>query len=65
MDRREQFGAKLRDIRILRGFTIEQVAEGTGLKPNTIKSVEAGKFSTPFDVIDKIAQFYGMEVNVS
>jgi transcriptional regulator with XRE-family HTH domain len=65
MNRREEFGAKLRDIRILRGFTIEQVAEGTGLKPNTIKSVEAGNFSTPFDVIDKIAQFYGMELTIN
>ncbi len=62
MNRRETFGSKLKDIRVLRGFSIEDVAKGTGLRDGTIKNIEAGKFSADFDIIDKIAQFFNLEL---
>jgi transcriptional regulator with XRE-family HTH domain len=64
MDRRQKFGAKLQDIRIMRGLSVEEVAAGTGFKGITIKNIESGRFSAPFDVIDKIAQFFGMELTI-
>ena len=52
----------MKDIRVLRGFSIEDVAKGTGLRDGTIKNIEAGKFSADFDIIDKIAQFFNLEL---
>lgn len=62
MDRRQIFGNKIKDIRALRGLSISEVAAGTGLKEKSIKNIESGASSTDFDTIDKIAEFYGMEM---
>lgn len=65
MDRRQKFGAKIKYLREARGFSVEKVAAGTGLQVNTIARIEAGRFIPHFNVVDKIAEFYGMEINIS
>lgn len=65
MNRREEFGQRLKDLRILRGLTVADVAAGTGLRENTIRNLESGKFSADFDIIDKIAEFYEMDITLN
>jgi len=62
MNRREVFGNKIKDIRVLRGLSVSDVVAGTGLREGTIKNIEAGKFSADFDIIDKVALFFDMEL---
>lgn len=62
MNRREVFGSRIKDIRVLRGLSVSDVAAGTGLREGTIKNIEAGKFSADFDIIDKVALFFDMEL---
>jgi class 3 adenylate cyclase len=42
-----RFGELLRDYRTLRGQTVEQVAEASGLAPSALRDMEAGKRAAP------------------
>ena len=59
---RMMLGRRLREKREEEGWSIEQVAEMSGLKADTIRKVEEGVFNVPIDVVSRIADIYGCEL---
>lgn len=56
---KQQFGRKVRQLRLANGWTQEELAEHTGLHPTYIGSVERGKRNIGLDNILKIARALG------
>lgn len=59
---RQVIGRRLKEKRLEEGWDIEQVAEMSGLKADTIRKVEEGVFNVPIDVVSRIADIYGCEL---
>ena len=55
MNDRERIGNRIREIRMKKGMTAEQLAQMTGLRQQSISRIELGKFSTGIDILGKIA----------
>ena len=55
MNDRERIGNRIREIRMKKCLTAEQLAQLTGLKQQSISRIEMGKFSTGIDILSKIA----------
>lgn len=53
----------LRELREKRGLTLEQVAEGVGLRNQYISNYELGKRRPDYDTICKLADFFGVSVD--
>lgn len=51
-------GLRLRELRIARGMTLEEVAAGTGLSVSFLSLVERDKASISVDNLEKIADFF-------
>ena len=51
---RQLFGQRMARLRNLRGYSIRELAELTGYATNTILSIEKGKFSPRFEIVEKI-----------
>ena len=56
---RSQFGTKVRQLRLAKGWTQEDLAERTGLHPTYIGGVERGERNLGLDNILKIARALG------
>ncbi|MEG9430649.1 MAG: helix-turn-helix transcriptional regulator [Christensenellaceae bacterium] len=50
----------LRSLRKGKGYTIQQVSDGTGLPPTSLKYWEKGERQPAADVLPKLAEFYGI-----
>lgn len=61
-DFKKLFGAKVRYYRNLAKLTQEQLAEKTGISPNTIGYIERGKNTIRFTKIPLLAEALGIEV---
>ncbi len=59
---RISIGRRLKEKRLEEGWDIEQVAEMSGLKADTIRKVEEGVFNVPIDVVSRIADIYGCDL---
>lgn len=55
-------GARVRDIRKTRGWTLKEVAARTGLAISTISKMERGEISLTYDRFMRLAQGLGMDV---
>jgi len=55
-------GARVRDIRKSRGWTLKEVATRTGLAISTISKMERGEISLTYDRFMRLAQGLGMDV---
>ena len=53
---RERLGNKIRELRLAKGWTQEELAEKAGLHPTYIGSVERGNRNVGFDNILKLAR---------
>jgi transcriptional regulator with XRE-family HTH domain len=51
-----RFGKKIRDLRLTKGWTQEELAAHTGLHPTYIGGVERGERNLGFDNILKLAR---------
>lgn len=51
---RQLFGQKMARLRKRQGYSIRELAELTGFATNTILSIEKGKFSPRFEIVEKI-----------
>ena len=51
-------GLRLRELRIARGLTLEDVAAGTGLSVSFLSLIERDKASISVDNLEKIAEFF-------
>lgn len=56
---RIRFGKKIRELRLAKGWTQEELAEQTGLHPTYIGGVERGQRNLGLDNILKIARALG------
>lgn len=61
---RVKFGKHVAGLRKAQRMTQQQVAEMAGLKPITVKNVEAGNFNVPLDVLCRIAVVLGGELQI-
>lgn len=51
---------RLRDIRILKGYTVEYVASQLGVTKQAVSKYETGRMIPSSDVLNRIADFFLM-----
>lgn len=58
-----QLGERLRIARNAIGYTLERVAEGTGIGPSSLSEFENGKREPRFSQLSRLAQFYRRSID--
>lgn len=61
---RQLFGQKMSRLRKQQGYSIRELAELTGYATNTILSIEKGKFSPRFEIVEKILSVLGAHLEI-
>lgn len=61
---RQLFGLKMSRLRRQQGYSIRELAELTGYATNTILSIEKGKFSPRFEIVEKILSVLGAHLEI-
>lgn len=61
---RTLLGIQFKELREEQGWSIEQVATMTDVKPATIEKIEAGAFNVPIDMLARVANIFGAEVTI-
>ena len=64
IENRQLLGAEMSRMRNLRGYSIRELAELTGFATNTILSIEKGKFSPRFEIVEKILSVLGAHLEI-
>ena len=59
MPNNNEVGAKIKDLRELRGVTVEELSERCGMKPDQIREIEGGKVAASLTPLLKIARGLG------
>lgn len=57
-------GDNLRAIRQAKGVSIRALAEIVGVSKSTIVHIESGKFSPRYDIVERIAEALGVEIEI-
>lgn len=57
------FGKRVKQLRKLRGWSQETLAEKAGLVRETISRIETGKRGTHFEYVDAIVEAFGLSFN--
>lgn len=60
---RLSIGKRITELREQKGMDIMTLSARASIKPNTLKRIEAGKFSVDLDVLYSIAQGLGMKID--
>lgn len=63
-DKRKIMGERIRELRIAQGWTQEQIAEIAGITTSNLCNIEAGRYSVPLDVLNKIAEALRAELRI-
>ena len=61
---RKRFGRNVRKVRLSRMMNEQEVAERADIKLATLQKIEAGKFNTPFDVMNRVAVVLDCEIRM-
>lgn len=61
---RERIGGRVATLRKLKGMTQEQLAQEAGLQRTHVNRIETGKYAVTIDVVQAIAQVFGMTVDL-
>ena len=56
-------GDRIRELREQKNIEIMTLAFKANIQPNTLKRIEAGKFSVDLDILAQIAQGMGMKID--
>lgn len=64
MTDRERIGARIAELRRVKGLTQEQLAEKTGFTQSNIWRVETGKYSVGIDILAKLAEALDASVEI-
>lgn len=56
-------GDRIRELREQKNIEIKTLAFKANIQPNTLKRIEAGKFSVDLDILAQIAQGMGMKID--
>lgn len=62
---RIRIGSRLRELREAQGLTTTQLGERCGLTQSTISKVENGKWSVSLDILSKVCEALGAELNIN
>lgn len=57
--------SQLRLMRSVRGLTLAEVADGTGLSVSYMSDLERGRTDPSIKTLEKIAIFYGVSLSIS
>ena len=63
IETRTRIGKRIADIRKERGMTQEELAEKSGIQRTHITRIEQGKYSVGIDLLQRIADVFGMDVD--
>jgi transcriptional regulator with XRE-family HTH domain len=55
-------GEKLRDLRVNRGMTLDNVADATQLSKSTVSNYETNKTGMKIEILDILVKFYGVSI---
>ena len=61
---RDRIGARIAKLRKLKGWSQEELSERAGLQRTHISRIEAGKYAVTFEVVESIAEAFGMTVDI-
>lgn len=61
---RERIGQRIATLRKLAGMTQEQLAQAAGLQRTHVNRIEAGKYAVTLEVVQAIAEAFGMTVDI-
>lgn len=56
-------GGRISELRKQKQMDVVTLAQKSNIQPNTLKRIEAGKFSVDLDVLAQIAQGWGMKID--
>ncbi|MFH1759951.1 MAG: helix-turn-helix domain-containing protein, partial [bacterium] len=59
-----EINKKINEIRVIRGFTLEQLAELTQLTKGYLSKIERSSKAPPFSTLETIAQALNFDINV-
>ena len=62
LERREELGLRLREIREKKGLSQEQLADIMNVSRTTISKIESGKFNCSYDYIIKFSAALGFRI---
>lgn len=60
---RKRIGKRIAEIRKIKGISQAKLAEITGMTPGNIARIELGKYSTGIDILSKIAEGLGYQLD--
>ena len=61
---RERIGRMIRELRQNKGLTQQELAELSGMNRTTIGKIESGKFNASIDLISKLIEPLGAELDI-
>lgn len=64
IEKRKDMGEHIRELCTAQGWTQEQLAEIAGITTANLRSIEAGKYATTLDVLNKIARALNAELRI-
>lgn len=64
MNSRIVIGNKIKNIRQKKGLTQKQLSELSGMTQTTISKIEVGKFNASIDLISKLIEPLGAELDI-
>ncbi|MGL5714661.1 MAG: helix-turn-helix domain-containing protein [Paraclostridium sp.] len=59
-----ELGAKLRQMRAVKGLTLRQASEATGITQQSISSYESNKVNVGFDNLQTLCDLYGYKMMI-
>lgn len=62
---RYEIGKRIAELRKERGMSQTQLAEAIGMAQPNLANIEAGRFSTTIDVLERIADALGATIGLS
>lgn len=63
-EKRKEMGENIRELRCAQGWTQEQLADIAGITAANVRSIEAGKYATSLDVLNKISRALNAELRI-
>lgn len=63
-DKRKAMGESIRAMRTAQGWAQEQLAEIAGITASNLGRIEAGKYAVSLDILNKIAEALGAELQM-
>lgn len=61
---RERIGRRVKEIRLEKGITQEELAEMVGIQRASLSRIEAGRFSVGLDILSKIAGILKCRIDI-